>query len=134
MVSHHQMSESAVPVSLLACLPLGWIGWYSFRCVLASVPVRALTSLASSVLSSAVSSTSPLSFYAIQMLCFHILQSIRANQNSKHPHFPPTTLLFLYVPFKTKPLQKELSAYMVSTFLPLIFSRVCKVHLQFKEE
>lgn len=77
-------------------LPLDWIGWYSFPCVLASDPVGILPSLASSTLSSSAASASPLSrdlpFYTIQMLSFHILNSVRAKQVNIHIP-PPFTLL-----------------------------------------
>ena len=91
-------------LNLLDCLsphllPLDWIGWYSFPCVLASVPVGILPSCASSTVSSSAASASPLwrdlPFYTIQMLSFHILKSIRAKQVNIHIP-PPSTLLFMF--------------------------------------
>lgn len=98
MASCHQVSKSAVLFSP-HLLPLDWIGWYSFWCVSASVPVGILPSLASSALSSSAASASPfwrdLPFYTIQMLPFHILKSIRAEQVNIHIP-PPSTLLFMF--------------------------------------
>lgn len=132
MASCHQVSKSAVLFSP-HLLPLDWIGWYSFRCVSASVPVRILPSLASSAFSSSAASASPfwrdLPFYTIQVLSFHIIKSIRAEQ--VNIHIPP---LFYLCSFKTKPLRKQLSTCVVSTFLPLMFSRMCKVRVLFREE
>ena len=135
MASSHQVSKSAgLFVSSPAPPGLNWVVFLplclSF-CSCWNTPIMCFIHCILKCCFSFSPLTGPSFLYHSDALFSHLKK--HKSKTSQHPH-SPTIHSFIYVPFKTKPLRKELSTCVVSTFLPLMFSRMCKVRVLFGDE